>query len=51
MTNLEKFQAWAEDNDAVVEVIQEDDGSGYTVVELRLPHLWDGAVMEVTVNE
>lgn len=52
-TNLERFTAWAEDNDGFVEVTQPSDegGGGYTVVELTLPVTHDSAVITVTVNE
>jgi hypothetical protein len=50
MSKVKKFQEWAESEGAIVEVAQEDDGSGYTVLSMELPDLV-GEVFEVVVNE
>lgn len=50
-SKADKFMDWVESEGAEIEVTQENDGSGYTVMELKLPHLWGGITFDVTVNE
>ena len=49
MTKTEEFINFVECHGASVVVTQEDDGNGYTVMEVTLPR--GGAVLDVTVNE
>jgi len=48
MSRLEEFINFMETHGCSVEVTQEDDGGGYTVLEVVLPN--GGAVLDVTVN-
>lgn len=47
---VEQFIAWAESEGAEIEVTQPDDGSGYVVLDLKLPNLWNDIVFDVTVQ-
>jgi TusA-related sulfurtransferase len=40
--------AWAEQNNAVVEVEQDDDGSGYTVLVISTVHGYFKATVDTT---
>jgi hypothetical protein len=51
MPKVDQFIAWAESEGAEVEVAQEDDGSGYTVLSIQLPPKWNNMIFDVTVNE
>lgn len=48
MTKAQIFEQWAEAHGARAEVVQEDDGGGYTVFELGIANQ---PLITVTVNE